>query len=190
MPHSDSLTALPLTFTVGDTLAFTITAPAGHLASDSWTLGYSLQLPGSTATPITFNASASGDNYSVTVAASTTDDWTAGKYLWHSFLTKALTRYQHESGTITLLPNPAAAYGATHATRTLALIETAIEGRIPRGLESYSIQGQQIVKITISKLRELREYYAALVANEKAQAAIDSGLPNPLNHWARFTRVT
>jgi len=170
-------------------LAFSITAPSDHLASDGWTLGYALNLPGATSTPITFNASADGDNYAISIAASTTDDWTAGNYLWHSFFTKASARYQFESGSIDLLPNPAAAYGSTHASRTLALIETAIEGRIPRGLESYSIQGQQIVKIQIYRLKQLRDEYAALVSAEKAQAAIDAGRSNPLNHWARFTRA-
>src|SRR5262249_49015217 len=159
MPHADNPTSLPSIFTCGDTLAFTINAPPDHLASDGWTLGYSLNLPGSTSTPITFNASASGDNFAVSVAPSTTDDWAAGDYIWHSFLTKSSDRYQYQSGAIQLQANPAAAFGGTHASRTLAIIEAALENRLPRGLESYSIQGQQIIKIQLNKLFELRAYY-------------------------------
>ena len=47
----------------------------------------------------------------------------------------------------------------THAQRMLLLIESALEGRIPLGLETYTIEGQSIGKMPISQLASLRQKY-------------------------------
>lgn len=50
----------------------------------------------------------------------------------------------------------------------LALIEAALEGRVPRGLESTTIDGQQITRIPIVQLHSLRQKYRAERLNETA----------------------
>jgi hypothetical protein len=87
-----------------------------------------------------------------------------------------------------VLGNPAIALGGTHATRTLAIIEAALEGRLPRGLETYVIDGQSIAKIPLETLHRMRSYYADEVFNEYAQDRINRGLSNPRNVFARFRR--
>jgi hypothetical protein len=167
----------------GDSVAWTTT-----ITSYAGTLNYSLQLFGSTDSPITFAAAGGGPNYSVALDDSVTATWKPGRYIWTAWIADATDRHTVRNGEIQVLANPALAFGATHATRTLALIEAAIEGRIPRGLETYAIDGQSIAKIPIEGLIRLRSVYADWVRNEYAQDRINRGGSNPRNVFARFTR--
>jgi hypothetical protein len=65
----------------------------------------------------------------------------------------------------------------THAQRMLALIETALEGRIPRGLENTIIDGQQLDRIPLTQLHALRQKYRAERANEIAAVNAAAGTP-------------
>ena len=171
----------PCTIVAGDSVAWnkTITTYAG-------TLTYSLQLFGSTDLPITFAASGGGPNYSVALDDSVTATWKPGRYIWTAYIADVVDRHSVANGEVQVLSNPALAFGATHATRTLAIIEAAIEGRLPRGLETYAIDGQSIAKIPIEALVRLRSIYADWVKNEYAQDRINRGLSNPRNSFARF----
>jgi len=179
----------PTIIVAGDTVQWTKSIP-DYPATDGWTLTYDFQLPGSTASPITFNASSSGAGYSVTLAKGTTDDWTTpGDYLWTSTVGNGTARHTVERGTVTIVSDPAAAYGATHATRTLAIIELALEGRLPRGLEMYTIGGQQVQRISSEALSRLRDKYKAEVKAEIDAARVASGLASHKTMWARFRSV-
>jgi hypothetical protein len=173
----------PATIVAGDTLAWTKT-----VTLYSGTLTYSLQLPGSTAAPITFTAAGGGPTYFISVPDSTTATWPPGNYLWTAYVDDGVQRHVVDSGALVILANPAAALGGTHASRTLAIIEAAIEGRLPRGLENYVIDGQSIGKIAIVDLIRMRSIYADWVRNENAQDRVNRGLANPRNAFARFTR--
>jgi hypothetical protein len=179
----------PATIVAGDSVAWTKSV-TDYPATDGWTLNYSLQRLGSTAAPIAIVADPDGANYSVAVDADDTETWAPANYIWTAFVDDGATeRHRVATGTVTILANPAAALGSTHASRTLALIDLAIEGRVPRGLTEFSIQGQQITKIAITDLVKLRSVYADWVRNEVAQDRINRGLSNPRNSFARFTRV-
>jgi hypothetical protein len=174
----------PCTIVAGDSVAWTKT-----ITSYGGTLTYSLQLFGSTDLPITFAASGAGPIFSVTLDDSVTATWKPGRYIWTAYIADGVDRHSVANGEVQVLPNPALAFGATHATRTLAIIEAAIEGRIPRGLETYAIDGQSIAKIPIEDLVRLRSIYADWVKNEYAQDRINRGLSNPRNSFARFRRA-
>jgi hypothetical protein len=179
----------PSTIVAGDSVSWTKSVQ-DYPADEGWTLNYSFQRLGSTSTPIAIEADPDGANYSVDLDSSDTDNWTPGNYIWTAFVDDGSTaRYRVATGTITILANPAVALGGTHASRTLALIDLAIEGRVPRGLTEFSIQGQQITKIAIADLVKLRSVYAEWVRNEAAQDRINRGLPNLRNSFARFRRA-
>lgn len=74
----------------------------------------------------------------------------------------------------------------THASRTLALIEAAIEGRIPAGLSMTIINGQNITRIPLEQLCQLRNEYRAEVRAELDAARIASGLPSRRNSFTSF----
>ncbi len=114
--------------------------------ASEWTLTYYLRKDGATAT--SFSAAADGDTHLVTVAAATTAGYAAGVYDIIGVVVKAAEKYVVFDGIFEVLTNPATA-GAydprTHARRVLDLIEAAMEGRIPNGMESYSIVNHGIV---------------------------------------------
>jgi hypothetical protein len=176
----------PQTLTAGETWVWTQTL-SDYASTDGWTLKYALQARGQSL--ISIAASASGAGYLVNVAAATTVAYVAADYIWTAFVEKAAERYEVERGSITVLPSPLAAFGTTHASRTLALIESALEGRIPRGLEQTNIDGQALSRIPIADLFRLRSYYATLVAAENNKLALASGLPNRRNSFSRFRSV-
>ncbi len=177
----------PSLIVAGDTVQWTKTL-TDYSAVD-WTLSYSFQIPGSTSQPITFDADADGANYSITVDSSDTADWPPANYVWTSYVTNISDeRHTISQSTVTISPDPAAAYGATHATRTLAIIEAALENRLPRGLEMYTIDGQQVQKLTHEALSRLRDKYKAEVKAENDAARVAAGLPSKRTMWASFRR--
>ena len=135
--------------------------------ASEWALTYYLRKDGATAT--SFSATADGDTHLVTVTAATTAGYAAGIYDIVGVVVKAAEKYVVYDGIFEVLTNPATA-GAydprTHARRVLDLIEAALEGRIPNGMESYTIGGRSINKIPLNQLRELYEKYAQDVRQE------------------------
>ncbi len=166
-------TTEPETITAGETLAWTKTVP--DYPAPTYVLKYSLQLAGQ-ASLITITATASGAQHAIAVAASVTVLYTPGTYLWTSYAEAGLTRYPVARGNVTILPSPLSAQASTHATRTLALIEAALEGRIPRGLENTNIDGQSLERIPIADLFKLKQHYQALVLREQRLARGKLGL--------------
>jgi hypothetical protein len=178
-------TSEPTTITAGDTLQWTKALP-DYAPADGWTLHYALDYG---TTHIGITAGTSGTSHFVNVAAAITADYTPGSYVWTSYVTNTGgDRFTVERGSLTIFSNPASAASASHAERTLALIEAALEGRIPRGLEKTNIDGQELERIPIKDLEALQVRYQQKVAAEQARARIRAGLGNPRNSFARFTR--
>jgi hypothetical protein len=158
----------PQSITAGDTLSWS-RVESNYPPSAGWTLNYALQgLNGqASSSQINFAAGGSGNTFSVNVAAATSGQWPAGAYTWTAFVTNAGSgRHTIGRGSISILPDPQKAVPQTHARRALALIECAIEGRIPRGLENHTIDGQTITKIPLAQLVSLRDKYRAQVLLE------------------------
>ncbi len=181
-------TTEPSIIVAGDTVQWT-KALTDYLATDGWTLSYSFRIPGSATAPITFDADPDGANYSIDQDTSTTADWPAGAYVWTSYVDDGTDRHTIGTGPVTIFAAPEDALGTTHASRTLAIIEAALESRLPRGLEMYTIDGQQVQKLTHEALSRLRDKYRAEVKAENDAARVAAGLPSKRVMFARFTRV-
>jgi len=153
----------PQIFTAGETLAWSRSIP-GYPAS-SYTLKYAFQASGNPLIEIT--AQSDGDDFAVNVGAATTANYAPGVYAWAAYVEDGTGgRNVVGRGTISILPSPLQAFGSTHATRTLALIEAAIEGRIPNGLETTNINGQELQRIPVRDLVSLRDRYRREVKSE------------------------
>lgn len=162
----------------GDTLSFTESVPA-YPASAGWTLTYRLVPRSSSASAITFSASASGDEHAVLVAAATTAAWIAGSYSWSSYVTKTTQRFSIASGTVEILPDPATVAAGTdrrtHAQIVLEAIEAVIEGRASKDQEEFRIGERSLKRTPIADLLALKEAYEGKVARERLAAkGIDS----------------
>lgn len=185
-------TTEPLTIVAGDTLTFTKSIPS-YLPSDGWTLSYALQgstLAGSNTGLIAFASTTNtGSTYSISVAKATTAAFAPGDYRWTAYVTGGTSeRYSVGAGNITILPDPSATVPTSHAVRTLALIDAAIEGRVPAHLTETIIDGQTIIRLPLDRLIELRAKYRAEVRAEIDARRVDAGLPTHRNAFVRFTR--
>lgn len=173
---ADIPTTEPAVLNVGDTWKWTKTL-ANYPASD-WTLTYTFK---SSAGGFTFDASADGDAYSITVAKDATAGYSAGFYSWVASVTDGSERYIVDSGTCTLNPDylagtATAAYdGRTHARKVLDAIEAVIEGRATVDQQEYEIAGRRLKRMAIAELLKLRQHYKAEVAAQLNAEKIRNG---------------
>ena len=70
----------------------------------------------------------------------------------------------------------------------MELIEAAMEGRVPNGMESYSIGGRSINKIPLNQLRELWEKYKQDVVMEEQAERLANGRRSGKNIGVRFNQ--
>ena len=157
--------------------------------ASEWTLTYYLRKDGATAT--SFSATADGDTHLVTIAAATTAAYASGIYDFVGWVIKGTEKYEVFNSMIEVLPNPTntSAYDPrSHARRVMELLEAAMEGRVPNGMESYSIGGRSINKIPLSQLRELWEKYKQDVVMEEQAERLVNGRRSGKNIGVRFNR--
>jgi hypothetical protein len=179
------LTAVPAQHTSGDTFDVVITLtdqPAPTYAAVIYLTGFGLQ-------PITVNSVAYGVDHRFLLSGGSVS-WPAGVYNWVLRTDGAGVVQTVQTGVITIKANPATITATTdtrtHARRTLDLIQAAIEGRVPDGVDSYSVDGRSITSIPLRELFALRDKYAAIVASEEAKAAGKSGLRVHKTAFRRF----
>lgn len=161
---SDILEQMPPHFAAGTTVKLR-RSHADYPASD-WDL--TLHLRG--ASILDVDATPDGDDFLVTIPAADSDGLTPGTYRWAERVSDGTEVYTAATGVVEItLDMATATAGAaqSHAERTLALIEAALEGRIPEGMESYQVAGRAVTKIPIAELAKLRGIYAAKVWREK-----------------------
>ncbi len=182
----------PQSVTAGDSLAWSRTI-AEYPPSAGWTLHYGAACT-SPANALTFDATVAADGvtYQVALAPTVTAAWLAGRYVWSAYVTRnapTAERYTLFRGSFVVVADPAAtAVALTHAQTALNLIEAALEGRIPRGLEDTTIDGQQITRIPIMTLHDLREKYIAEVKDLDRAALAAAGVRRSPTIQIRFRR--
>jgi hypothetical protein len=181
---ADTPTIEPSSVNAGDTWRWTRSL-ADYPASAGWALSYTLI---NASAKITVNASASGDDHAVTVAAATTAGYAAGTYDWRARVSKAGEVYTVGEGRLTVRNAfSAATFDArTHARKTLDAIEAVIEGRASSSTAEYTIAGRSLKHIPVADLLALRDKYRAEVLREDAAAAVAAGLPDRRRVFVRF----
>lgn len=157
--------AMPAAFAAGTTVV--LSRRFGDFpAGDGW--AYKLHLRG--ASVLDVDGEADGDAFTVRLDATATADLTPGGYRWQERLSKDGAVYNGDAGVVTVSIDMAAAEAGdaqTHNERVLALLEAAIEGRIPAGMESYQIAGRTVANIPVVDLRKLLTKYRWLVWQER-----------------------
>jgi hypothetical protein len=170
-------TGEPTLLTAGDTWRWRIPDHPDYPQSEGWTLKY--RLSGVTVLGFTATWQSSGDDanhWLVSVGATSTDtEVTSGRYRLFGYMEGSGTyagRFHEVSDTVVVVgddPRQSTAGSLqTHAERTLAVIEAALEGRLDSDIESYQIAGRAVNKIPIADLMKLRGRYAALVQRERS----------------------
>lgn len=108
--------------------------------------------------------------YQVEVSAAITSSWAPGLYRWVALAFRGDQRLTVGTGTLDVMANLETADptdARTHAQKMLALVEAALEKRIPKDQQSYEIDGQRLDRIPIEKLNALRLQYRRELQREK-----------------------
>jgi len=160
----------PLSARAGDTWKWTRTF-ADYPAS-AWTLKYQFKHP--TLAGFTFTATASGDDFSISVAAATTAAFAAGSYSWVCWAetpTTATEKHTLDTGQMTVDPDLRAGTSTailddrSHARKMFDAIETWLETKDPAVAE-YEIAGRRMKYIPIAELVKLHNNYKLQVEAE------------------------
>lgn len=159
---------LPAEIRAGDTLIFT-RSHVDYPASAGWALAF--KLVNASVTPISFSASASGDDYSVTVAAATTGTWQAGRYTWVETATLSGVRKTLGSGEVLLLADLAAlaaSYdGRTFARKMLEAIEAAL-------VSAATASQLDLIDVTFAGRGQKRDRATLIAARDRYKREVQS----------------
>jgi len=149
----------------GDLIQWKRTDLGTDYANGSYTLKYSARLEGTGSTEIQITASASGDDYLISVGQSTTASYTVGIYRWQMYITRNSDseRLTLDTGTFEVVANRDAATTdpRSHARIMVEKIESLLEGRADADVASYSIAGRSLTKLSIDELMTWRDRYKA-----------------------------
>ena len=183
-------TTEPATIVAGDLLQWKRTDLGADYANGSYTLSYKARLEGTGSTVITITASASGDDYLVSVGQSTTAGYTAGDYRWQAYITRNSDseRLTIDSGTFEVAANRSASTAAprSHAKTMLDKIESILEGRADGDVAAYSINGRSLTKLDITDLLMWRDRYRADYLREVHRERALNGTATGSTVVARF----
>lgn len=167
----------PLEVNAGDTWSWT--RSFDDYPASTWTLTYRFVGNDDSQTVV---AVADGDDFDVTVAASTSGDFKAGVYKWGAYVESGGERYTVDSGTLTVKPNFAdLTPGAqrSHVEKVLEAIECVIEGRATKDQESYSINNRSLSRTPITDLLLLRDKYKAELRDLRIAEKTANDIGNP-----------
>jgi len=174
-------TTEPTSFRAGDSIAWTLSLPE-YPASAGWALKYRLLWP--TGTAVAINSSAAGDDHAVSLAATDTAAWAAGKATLLAWVEKGIERITLKQPLVDVLPNLAAASvydGRSQAVKALADAKAALAAYMAAGqthVAEYDIGGRRMKFRTSAEIIDLINYYERETAGERAlQAALQGGSP-------------
>ncbi len=183
-------TTEPAKIVAGDLLQWKRTDLGTDYANGSYTLSYKARLEGTGSTVITITASASGDDYLVSVGQSTTASYTAGDYRWQAYITRDSDseRLTIDSGTFEVVANRSASTAdpRSHAKTMLDKIESILEGRADGDVSAYSINGRSLTKLDITELLMWRDRYRADYLREVHRERALNGTATGSTVLARF----
>ncbi len=161
---------IPLELQIGDTWTWTERI-RDYRPSAGWALSFSLYRYGQPV--IQINATASGDDFSISVTAATTAGKVAGQWQWIACVTKGADRFTVGTGTVTLKPDLAAA-GPTTDLRTenekiLEALLATQQRRANKEQESMQINGRAIRYLTPDDLERMIGIYTYKVKGEQGR---------------------
>lgn len=154
----------PTKLIAGDSVAWAREA-AAYSPEDGWQLLYVLRGPAQLDVIAT-----GGPVFGFELTAEASEQLPAGVYHWACYAKREGARHTLARGDVEVLADLAAAVEVDalgHARRMLALLEAALEKRIPKDQQSYEIDGMRLDRIPIERLVALRTQYRREVAQLK-----------------------
>lgn len=162
----------------GDSASWTFTS-AAYPASSGYSGSLILRGRGSKAPAITLAASGSGSTYTVALTPEQSAFLPPGPVDWHFLAAKTGSRFVVCTGVLQVAANPSSSEPESYAEKMLALIRAALLSRVPKNLESLTIEGVSLSQTPMDTLQQLESVYLSKVAEEKRRrAARESGALN------------
>lgn len=169
----------------------------GNYPPPSWVLSYAM-VGAAQGMVIDFTEaipSPDGEQHFIDLAPITTIEWIPGLYKFQSYVTNNSTedRVTIGWGDITIMADLAKADPTdprSYSRQICDIIELAMKGRLPQGMEHYSIGGRAISKIPLMQLQELWREYKSYVQQEEQAEQVRKGLGNPSTRKVRFDKVS
>ena len=165
--------AFPTVASAGDTITWTYPYSTGETSKAVFQhvkTGYMIEAEGV----------ASGSLFDFTLSPTDTAEAPSGLYSAAIIITLAGVRETTQVGTLALKAPIDRPFQASHASKMVKLLERHLEGRIDdgdgRGLESYTIAGVPITKISQVEAKSLLDSYRRDLANEAIQRRTELGL--------------
>lgn len=178
----------PTAITAGDTVSW-VKSLADYPASAGWALRYVLVRPGSL---ISVNSTADGDAHRISVAASASAGWPAGRHDWQAFAERGGERFTVGRGVITIAPNLAAAGpsgidGRSPARAALDAMDDALRSYGSKAyLQSYAIGGRQQSFRSPAEFMAFRSKLQGEVKREEAAGRLRAGIGGGKSIQVRF----
>ena len=169
-------TTEPQQLRAGLTWVWTKTVP--DYPATAWTLTYWCKQAATSGAKFSIVATASGSDYSVSVAAATTAGYTADTYTWVAVVTSGSEAYEVDRGTFEILAKynaDAALDDRSHARKVLEAIEAVIESRATVDQQEYTIGMRSLKRMTVEELMMFRDKYRAEVYAETAAERAANG---------------
>jgi len=161
---------IPSQLQVGDTWQWTETL-SNYPASAGWALSFSLYRYGQAVLGI--EATASGDDFVVSVPAATTTGKAAGQWQWTAYVSKGSDRFTVETGTIKLKPDLATATSTTDLRtddeKILDALVATQQRRATKEQESMQIAGRAIRYLAPDDLERMIGIYSYKVKAQQGR---------------------
>lgn len=166
---------IPCKIEAGDAVSFLLS----YTSYPASTFAGSFVLSMGTIAPVITAATASGDNFLVTLSSTATAPIVPGNYEWAFYVTQSGNRYTAQNGVISVLPNLAVAASPSTAQNMLTALNAAITALASSKNQSVSFNGQSFTKRDMKSLLEQRVLLQAEVMREQAALARQRGGPDP-----------
>lgn len=156
-------TVEPSFFIAGDTVKWTISL-TDFLATDGWTLKYSLMKMAASTAVITFSSTADGSDHAIVLSKTTTAGYTAGNYSWQSYVENnpVTEHYSIANGFIEIKSTfqTATAFDSrSDVQKIFEAIEAAILGKASYDQLSRKVGDRELRYLSPKELIELRNFY-------------------------------
>jgi hypothetical protein len=166
---------VPLQIEAGNSAAFLLSY--GDFPPGSFTLTFIISQ--GSAAPISITATTSGTKFLVTLSTTVSATLTLGNWSWITYATATGVRHTADSGTITVLPNLAAAITPSFAQAQVTRLETVLATFAGTDKREVDFQGQKFVRADIAVYKEQWAFWRAIVVSEQAALARSLGGPDP-----------
>jgi hypothetical protein len=159
-------------------------------SNSAYTLQYRARFGKDADVSLSFDATADGLGFLVSLPSATTEKWVPGEYPYQILIQRNSDseRIRIGSGTFTVVGDFDDGSGEvrTHAKLMLDRIEALLEGRALDTVDNYSIGNRSLTKMSVSELTSWRSYYLSEVESEEQIARARQGKKGGNSFQIRF----